>query len=171
MPELYDWQADTRHDWDRSVRPSEGAQMARREPGPVWAPQATDRLNAVNGHGAGCECPQCPGWYNARARAGVPLYGPGVVPPEQRPRPLLDQVVPVMCLMAMVTVCGLVLVPVVVPVLAIGVTALVVALVVLAVTLVGVLAVFGRTSVRRDAAQGVQVVRGHVVRTRRGWRR
>lgn len=166
MPELYDWQADTRQaaEWGYPPRPAAPLVPVRPSEG---------RVNAVNGHGAGCECPQCPGWYVARARAGehpFPPSGPHV-PAPTAPRPLLDQVVPVVCLLATVTVCGLVLVPVVVPVLAVGLTAMIVALVVLAVTVVGVLAVFGRSSVRRDAAQGYNVVQGQVIQARRGWRR
>lgn len=164
MPELYDWQADARQaaDWLNASPPAAPLVPVR--------PSAVERVNAVNGHGGGCECPQCPGWYVARARdahAGVSAH----VPPPVAPRPLLDQVVPVMCLMAMVTVCGLVLVPVVIPVLAVGLTAIIVSLVVLAVTVVGVLAVLGRSSVRREAAQGYNVIQGQVERTRRGWRR
>jgi len=168
MPELYDWQADTRFDWELSARPSEG-QMERRAYSRPESAQPTGRVNAVNGHGAGCECPQCPGWYVARARMGEQAFL-STAPPAPAPRPLLDQVVPVACLMGITTVCGLVLVPVVVPVLAVGLTAIIVALVVLAVTVVGVLAVFGRSSVRRDAAQGANVIAGQVVSARRGWR-
>ena len=107
MPELYDEgraSATPLYDWQSD--PTWGATVERRA---VGSPQAAR-------HGEGCECPRCPGWYVARERARVPSYS--TAPPEQRPRPLVDQVIPVCCLLAMVAVCGLVLVPVVVPVLA-----------------------------------------------------
>lgn len=166
MPEIYDWQADTRQaaDWGYQPRPAAPLVPVR--------PSEVERVNAVNGHGAGCECPQCPGWYVARARdAHAGAFPSSHVPQERAARPLLDQVVPVACMMGMTTVCGLVLVPVVLPVLAVGLTAIIVALVVLAITVVGVVATLGRASVRRDAAQGANVIVGQVQRTRAGWRR
>jgi hypothetical protein len=76
-------------------------------------------VNPVNGHGQGCLCPQCPGWYDNRMQL-LTRSPVDVVPPARRPNVLVDQVVPVAALMAMVTVCGLVLLPVVVPLLAVS---------------------------------------------------
>lgn len=172
MPELYDWQADTA--W-----PGAGTEVSRAwpvVPAKSSAELGVPRMNNVTGHAHDCACPRCPGWYEARAAAGAAPYGPygsPVPPPRQEGATgvLLGQVVPVVCLLATVTVCGLVLVPVVVPVLAVGLTAIIVALVVLALTVVGVLAVLGRASVRRDATQGAQVIHGQVVSRRAWWRR
>lgn len=86
-----------------------------------------------------------------------------VVPAERRPNVLVDQVVPVSILMAMVTVCGLVLLPVVVPLMAISAVLIVAVAIVVVAGSVGVIYAVGAIK------QGHrEVVRGEVVRRR--WR-
>lgn len=140
--EVYDWQVV--EDAPRVV----SGEVVRR-PGA--------EVNPVNGHGRGCECAQCPGWYDRRAALGVPSSPRGVVPAARETRPLLDQVIPVCCLLATITVCGLVLLPVIVPVLAISA----VMVIALAVTVCGgaVAVVYAIAALRREAARGSGVKR------------
>lgn len=117
-------------------------------------------VNPVNGHGRACECPQCPGWYERRVRPVTEA----TVPPSRRPNVLVDQVIPVCVLMAMVTVCGLVLLPVIVPLVAMS-AVLVIALAV--VVAAGSAAVVYAVNAAKSASRA-NVVRGEVVRGR--WR-
>ena len=149
--EVYDWLAEEQR---QPVAP-----VVRRETGSV---------NPVNGHGRGCVCPQCPGWYERRAAMVDASHAREitgrVVPEPRRPNVLVDQVVPVSILMAMVTVCGLVLLPVVVPLMAISAVLIVaVAIVMVAGAVAVIYAVNAIKSGHRE------IVRGEVVRRRR-WR-
>lgn len=157
--DVYDWLAEEQRHQSNEVVP--------RQTRPV------SPVNAVTGHALDCVCPRCPGWYEARRR-GI------VVDPYEQPRQrmvqarpasaLLDQVIPVCCLLATVTVCGVVLLPVAMPMVAMGVVmviALVIALVVGALVAVYLVASLKRAT---DGG-GSQVVRGEVVRKRRGWMR
>lgn len=145
------------YDWSAEEHRRQSAPIARRETGSV---------NPVNGHGRGCECAQCPGWYERRAVMVERSHGMDVeypAPRERRPNALVDQVIPVSILMAMVTVCGLVLLPVVVPLLAIS-AMMIVALAIVIVA--GAVAVVCAVGVLKR--HGRQPIRGEVVRGR--WR-
>lgn len=92
------------------------------------AERTSAQVNPITGHGRGCQCPRCPGWYDSRAAVAARNLENERLVPQQRPaNPLFDQVIPVCILMAMVTVCGLILLPVVVPLVAIS-TLMIVAL-------------------------------------------
>lgn len=145
--------------------------LAEEQRQPVSAPVARrteTSINPVNGHGRGCECAQCPGWYERRDALTPRELHTGrvaVAPPERRPNVLVDQVVPVSILMAMVTVCGLVLLPVIVPLMAIS-AVLIVAVAV--VVMAGAVAVIYAVSAVKQGHR--ELVQGEVVRRRRGWR-
>jgi len=154
--EVYDWLAEEQRQQSNEVVP--------RQAGPV---------NSVTGHGVDCVCPRCPGWYEARRRGIVVDV---TEQPRQRmvqARPasaLLDQVVPVCCLLATVTVCGVVLLPVAMPMVAMGmvmVVAMVIALVVGAIVAVYLVASLKRAT----GGGGGQAIRGEVVKRRRSWTR
>lgn len=144
------------YDWLAEEQRHQAAPLVRRETGSV---------NPVNGHGRGCVCPQCPGWYDRRADLATNAreVAGRVVPAERRPNVLLDQVVPVSILMAMVTVCGLVLLPVVVPLMAISAVLIVAVAIVM---LAGAVAVIYAVNAVKTGHR--EMVRGEVVRRR--WR-
>lgn len=146
--EIYDWAQD--EVTDRWL--NQQARVDIRQGGSV---------NPVTGHGNDCMCPRCPGWYADR----VSSRGSALAP-ERRPNVLIDQVVPVSILMAMVTVCSVVLIPVIAPLLGLAVVGMVVivgALIGLTVCLLILWSVFRRTN-----PDGPAVIKGEVVR-RRSW--
>lgn len=149
--EVYDWLADTQE-------PEPARPVARR----------ADALavNPVTGHGRDCECSRCPGWYNRRGE----LAAGGVADPRPtRPNVLFDQVIPVCCLLAMVTVCGLVLLPVIVPLLAISAMMVVALALVLVAGAVAV--VYAVNAVKRASEPTAgRTIRGQVVSRRGRWR-
>lgn len=79
---------------------------------PTSVAKVNEPVNPVTGHGLYCQCSRCPGWYDQRAANAV---GISVAPPPRRSNVLLDQVVPVSILMAVFTICAMVLVPVIMP--------------------------------------------------------
>jgi hypothetical protein len=141
--ELYDWADDTDF---KSDDPIPG-----QRPGPTEIPgprtggelvvQQPAYVNPVNGHGPGCECRQCPGGLVKilEARASEPDQAPA-----RKPRPLQDQVIPICLLLAVVTVCGLVLTPVIAPMMTSVVLMLGMGLLALVVTAFVVVKVFGK---------------------------
>lgn len=78
------------------------------------AVRTAGKVNPITGHASTCVCPKCPGWYEARVSAEQSAS------PNRRGSVLLDQVIPVCLLLAMVTVCGLILIPVIVPLVAVS---------------------------------------------------
>lgn len=149
--EVYDWLAEEqRH---------QAAPLIKR---------AETGVNPVNGHGRGCECSQCPGWYDRRdaltprelhTRA-IHTRG-GVAADRGRSAVLFDQIIPVCCLLAMVTVCGLVLLPVVVPLMAISAMMIVALAIVVVAGAVAV--VYAVNAVKRSQRR---TIRGEVERWR-----
>lgn len=155
--EVYDWLAEEQRARSREARADWLVDERNRRAD--LENRRSNQVNPVNGHGWSCECRQCPAGLTS-GQAGSPAG----LTPARRPNVLVDQVVPVCVLMAMVTVCGLVLLPVVVPLLAISAVVIVATAVVI---MAGVVAVIYATNAVR-AAGGT--VKGEVVRTRRGWR-
>lgn len=113
--EVYNWEADQ---WVDTNQQPDWAAVTMPDPHRAQVvPQQTTAVNPVNGHGRGCACPQCPGWQPAREARPVEPRPGSTAPPAREPRPLVDQVIPAACLMAMVTVCALILLPVITPLL------------------------------------------------------
>lgn len=171
MSTLYDWAADqqfgtsasstsppmhpdTTNSWNQ-----EAFEARRRQVGVIQPVQ----INQVTGHALDCACPRCPGWYAERA-----LAAQAPIAPDRRPNPLTDQVVPVSILMAVFTICAVVLLPVIAPILALTAVSLalvVVALVVVVLAALVLLAAYGRT--RNDIGQSApRIVKGRVLRHR-----
>lgn len=149
--EIYDWAKDELT--DRRFNPANQVDIKR-----------VASVNPVTGHGNDCMCPRCPGWYVDR----ISSHRVSAAPSERRPNVLVDQVVPVSILMAMVTVCSVILIPVIAPLLGlaiVGMVAIVGALIGLTVCLLILWSVFRRTS-----PGGPAVIKGEVVQ-RRGWLR
>lgn len=161
MTNVYDWRADEA----RFVTPA--PPPGGPDPMKVMDAYRAAGLNQVTGHARGCICPQCPGWYEMRTRDLAPNPH---VPPARKPNPLMDQVVPVCVLMAMMTTCATVLIPVVAPLLGLAVisaVAVVVAIVALAVVMLVLLVVFRRFAKETGGvAGGARVVPGRVVARR-----
>lgn len=168
MKDVYDWRAD-----EAVFTPPAPQSRGLVTPDPtkvVDAYQAAG-LNQVTGHARGCICPQCPGWYELRARGfNAPEASGPHVPPARKPNPLLDQVLPVSVLMMVFTTCATVLIPVVAPLLGLAVVsalAVVVAIVALVVVLLVLLVVFRRFSrATGGGTGGAPVVPGQVVARR-----
>lgn len=149
-------------DWSTSWldEPAGGGEIERRQAQPV-EPRRQGSVNPVNGHARDCMCPRCPGWYENRAELAAKSIA--AQQPARRSSVLFDQVIPVCVLMAMVTVCGLVLLPVIVPLMAIS-AVLIVAVAV--VVMAGAVAVIYAVNAVKIGAR--DTVRGEVVRRR--WR-
>lgn len=158
---------DEVYDWLTEEQRYQSAEVIPRTTRPV------SPVNPVTGHAMDCVCPRCPGWYEARQRGIVVDPMTQQQPPmvqARRGSALLDQVIPVCCLLAMVTVCGTVLLPVAMPMVAMGVV-MVIAMVV-AVVVGALVALYLLGVIRRESRnQGGQSIRGELVRQRRGWRR
>lgn len=156
--EVFDW-AEHEPVVDNAVDPSHwspprtGAVAHRPAPG----------LNPVNGHAMDCACSRCPGWYAARMQLGA-VQPP--MAPARRPNALVDQVIPVVILMVVFSLCSMVLIPVLMPVLALG--ALSLGLVAVSVTIVSIVGLTLVGTLRRAAREesGGRVVRGRVIRRR-----
>ena len=144
--EPYDQEADL--DWldEPSSRPVRSAPLVLRQ----------ESLNPANGHVRGCVCYHCPD--------GRDLGPMKLVTEPTRARPVwVDQLIPACILMAMVTICGMILLPEVVPLMAVAVQGLMA----VALTIAGVavcLIALGLL-LRRNAPPA------QVVERRRGWRR
>lgn len=122
----------------------------------------TASVNPVTGHGHDCECSKCPGWYDRRADLATRAVALGTPAPARRGSVLTEQVVPVCCLLATVTVCGLVLLPVVVPLMAISAVMIVAVSVVVVTGAVVVTRILG--ALNRVPADNGRVVLGRVKR-------
>jgi hypothetical protein len=164
MPSFYDWQADEQAQASCEVANNPRSWEA---PAPRQGNQLAGRVNAVTGHVPGCACARCPGWYDDRVGVNVSMA------PERKPRPLIDQVVPVAILMAMVTVCGMVLIPLVAPLLALTVVslvAIVASIGLLAIIAMSVVFMFSKTH-KKNAETVGRIISGEVVSRRSGWLR
>jgi hypothetical protein len=139
-------------DWDR---PQAGHLETRR---PM-------NVNPVNGHGVGCVCSQCPGWYDTRVAAEARFVGAyPVVPAERRPRPLTDIVVPVCALLTMLTVCAVILIPVVTPLIGLAaVSTVAVAVAVVALASVALVFLMFAMKLRKSFDREPNTLRGRVI--------
>lgn len=171
MSTLYDWAADkqsgmvsappsppthldTTNTWDQR------AYEERRRQADIY--RQSD-INPVTGHAPDCACPRCPGWYVERAK----LAHQGPQAPVSKPNALTDQVVPVAILMAVFTLCAMVLLPVIAPILALTAASLalvVVSLVVVVIAALVLLGVYVKASRDVVPAAAPKVVRGKVLR-------
>jgi hypothetical protein len=147
---------DTTNTWDQR------AYEERRRQADIYRPP---NVNLVTGHALDCACPRCPGWYVERAKLGHPESQT----PDRKPNALTDQVVPVAILMAVFTLCAVVLLPVIAPILALTAVSLalvVVSLVVVVIAALAVLGVYVKASRDVTSAAAPKVVRGRVLRRR-----
>lgn len=125
--------------------------------------------NPVTGHARSCVCPSCPGWYTERARAAGAPVSQSTAPPERRGNVLVDQVIPVCILMAMVTVCGMFIIPVVAPLIGLAVVslvAIVASIVALAVCLLVLLRVMSNRGSSVDVPSVTNTIPGRVLKRR-----
>ncbi|QNJ57720.1 membrane protein [Streptomyces phage Keanu] len=169
MSELYDLAQDggwtshpgqvagpTEREWRESYIPRRSAQVAKRQ---------GYEVNPVNGHALECACPQCPGWYEARARMAVAAqaYSEPVVKPVA-PRPLMDVVLPVAVLMMVFSLCAIVVIPVVTPLVlmsAMGLGLIAVCFAIIAVVGLALVGVVRRTA--HEAAPVARAPRGRTI--------
>lgn len=159
---FYDWSADQESGVSSATNPRN---WNASHTGAMETRQAMN-VNPVNGHARDCECSRCPAWYDARVRVAAEarfVSATPVVPAERQPRPLTDVVVPVCALLAMLTVCGVVLVPVVTPLIGLAAVSTV-AVAVSVVALASVALVFLTIAMKlRRGFDREKIVRGRVV--------
>jgi len=171
MNSPYDWAKET--EWTSAPEPNppvmDWADDALRTANMVVRPrrEAAPRINAVTGHGLDCRCSKCPGWYADRAAMAADAPEVRVAPAQRAARPLVDVVLPVSVLMAVFTLCAMVLLPVVTPLVALS--ALSLGLVAICIAVIAVVGLSLAMVVRRTArdaggTDGIRVVRGRVIK-------
>lgn len=147
--------------FDRRCPQYSGAEVSTRR-------QAQSDVNRVTGHGMDCRCSRCPGWYEDRARLAAEAVD-RATPPDRRPNPLYDQVIPVSILLVVFTACMAVLLPVITPLIALSAMSL--GLVAICVTIIaivglGLVGMFRRAAREAGGISSAPVVKGRVLRRR-----